>query len=199
MTSERRSKKYEKLFSLYAERFPKDSHDVLEALMEINLKELMREGKSKEESILELSERLEATNRKIRDYERRIERLSVLFAENEISEESYKVAIKTIENKLSQLKDEPYGEEVEKEPEIYEEREVIEEIVTKPSSLWYLVPFFFGFIGGLLGYIAVKDEDRDMAASLIFFGIFMTLVYIFLAWQYIEWVLSSIRNWFRIW
>lgn len=51
-----------------------------------------------------------------------------------------------------------------------------------PSNLWYLVPFFFGIIGGLIGYVGTKDEDRDMAFNLLIFGIFWSLVLAFIAW-----------------
>ena len=33
----------------------------------------------------------------------------------------------------------------------------------KPSKAWYIVPILFGLIGGLVGYLVVKDDDRKMA------------------------------------
>ena len=47
---------------------------------------------------------------------------------------------------------------------------------TKPSSAWYLVPLFLALLGGLLGYIALKDEDKKMADTLLYIGIFMTIL-----------------------
>lgn len=52
--------------------------------------------------------------------------------------------------------------------------------VSKPSSAWYLVPFFLGIIGGLLGYIAVKAEDKELANGLLALGIVMTVIGMFL-------------------
>ena len=52
----------------------------------------------------------------------------------------------------------------------------------RPSNLWYLVPFFFGVIGGLIGYVGTKDDDRDMAINLLVFGIFVSLVSAFIVW-----------------
>jgi len=49
----------------------------------------------------------------------------------------------------------------------------------KPSELWYLAPFFLGIIGGLVGYVAVKDDDKGMANNLLIFGIVMTVVLVF--------------------
>lgn len=54
--------------------------------------------------------------------------------------------------------------------------------IEKPSALWYLVPFFFAIIGGLIGYVGVKDEDPIMAFNLIKVGIVMTLVNTFVLW-----------------
>lgn len=46
----------------------------------------------------------------------------------------------------------------------------------RPSLAWYLVPFFFGILGGIVGYVAVKDRDEDMALGLLFFGIIWTVI-----------------------
>jgi hypothetical protein len=52
----------------------------------------------------------------------------------------------------------------------------IEELIEGPSFLWYLVPFFFGILGGIVGYVAVKDKDENMALGLLLFGIFWTVI-----------------------
>jgi hypothetical protein len=49
----------------------------------------------------------------------------------------------------------------------------------KPTGLWYLAPFFFGIIGGLIGYAAVKDDDKGMAENLLIFGVVMTVLLFF--------------------
>jgi len=56
--------------------------------------------------------------------------------------------------------------------------------VTGPSILWYLVPFFFNIIGGLIGYVAVKDQNEDMATGLLAFGVFMFFVDLMVPWLY---------------
>jgi hypothetical protein len=60
--------------------------------------------------------------------------------------------------------------------ELRESRETIEEAIEGPSFLWYLVPFFFGILGGIVGYVAVKDKDENMALGLLLFGIFWTVI-----------------------
>jgi hypothetical protein len=47
---------------------------------------------------------------------------------------------------------------------------------SKPTLLWYLVPFLFGLIGGLIGYVAVRDENDTVAIRLIEVGLAMTLL-----------------------
>ena len=52
----------------------------------------------------------------------------------------------------------------------------------KPTSAWYLAAFFFGLIGGLVGYVAVKDDDPDMAGNLLGLGILITIIGAIAAW-----------------
>jgi uncharacterized membrane protein YeaQ/YmgE (transglycosylase-associated protein family) len=60
--------------------------------------------------------------------------------------------------------------------ELRESREIIEEVIEGPSFLWYFVPFFFGILGGIVGYVAVRDKDENMALGLLLFGIFWTVI-----------------------
>jgi len=46
------------------------------------------------------------------------------------------------------------------------------------SSAWYLVPILFSIIGGLIGYFAVKDDDKGMANNLLGIGIVMFFIYL---------------------
>jgi len=62
----------------------------------------------------------------------------------------------------------------------------------KPSSAWYLVPIFFGIVGGLIGYVAVKDDDKDMANSLLSLGIVMTFVSIIIIWAFYSWLINQL-------
>lgn len=64
---------------------------------------------------------------------------------------------------------------------------------SKPSNAWYIVPFIFGLIGGLIGYLVVKEDDPDMATGLLWFGIFMSVVYVIVVGLYWSWILSLFR------
>ena len=46
----------------------------------------------------------------------------------------------------------------------------------KPTSLLYLVPIFMGLLGGILMYIAVKDQNQEMANAGMFVGVFITII-----------------------
>jgi uncharacterized membrane protein len=48
----------------------------------------------------------------------------------------------------------------------------------KPTPLLWLVPIFIGLLGGILMYIAVKDQDQEKANSAILVGIVSTIVMI---------------------
>jgi hypothetical protein len=108
----------------------------------------------------------------IAKYKNSIEKLSVFFAEGKISEESYLGSVRSLEdriNRLRELKKNPESLDSQQHPSRFNEDEYYS--VEKPSSAWYLVPFLFGLIGGIIGYVGTKDRDEDMAWGLLVFGI----------------------------
>ncbi len=62
--------------------------------------------------------------------------------------------------------------------------------VSLPSGLWYLAPLFLGLIGGVIGYVSLVERDRDMAKSLFYIGLAVTLLSSFF---YYLWFLSLTR------
>jgi len=47
----------------------------------------------------------------------------------------------------------------------------------RPTRAWYFVPFFLGILGGIIGYFAVKEDDKRMANNLLILGILMTIIW----------------------
>jgi hypothetical protein len=45
-----------------------------------------------------------------------------------------------------------------------------------PSNVWYLLPVFFGLLGGIIGYVGVKNEKEEMANNILNLGIIMTVI-----------------------
>ena len=45
------------------------------------------------------------------------------------------------------------------------------------SSAWYLVPFFFGIIGGIIAWAVNKDRDPGRARNLLIFGLVWSVVW----------------------
>lgn len=129
-------------------------------------------------------------DRETKKCQERIERLAVLLAEEKISEQSYKTSTKALEDKLERLK--KYKENPNTSLSISESTpsEEFEEFETAPSesptTLWYLVPFFFGIIGGIVGYVATKDDDEDMANGLLLFGIIWSVILAIVFWAYLS-------------
>jgi hypothetical protein len=114
-----------------------------------------------------------------REYHERIERLAVLLADGKIGEQSFVAATKALENKLDALKKAKSNPNVTPSPS--RDVEGFEEASSgRPTLLWYFVPFLFGILGGLIGYVVTKDDDKDMANGLLLFGaVWSIILYIF--------------------
>jgi len=115
----------------------------------------------------------------MRECQEKIERLAVLLADEKIGEQSFLAATKALENKLDALKKAKSNPNVmlstSRDVEGLEEASSV-----RPTLLWYLVPFLFGILGGLVGYVGTKDEDKDMANGLLLFGaVWSIILYIF--------------------
>jgi len=68
---------------------------------------------------------------------------------------------------------------VERAPKVTAEKPELKEqqiTVSKPSSAWYFVPLFLGILGGIIAYLVVRDEDRNMANSMLIVGILSTFI-----------------------
>jgi len=116
-----------------------------------------------------------------RECQERIERLAVLLADGKIGEQSYAAATKALENRLDALK------KAQGNPNVIlsssKAVESLEETSTgRPTLFWYLVPFFFGILGGIIGYVGTKDEDKDMAGGLLLFGTIWSIILYIIYW-----------------
>ena len=47
------------------------------------------------------------------------------------------------------------------------------------SITWYLLPIFFGFVGGMAMFFVLKDEDRQLAKNGVKVGAILTIVWVF--------------------
>jgi prolipoprotein diacylglyceryltransferase len=47
------------------------------------------------------------------------------------------------------------------------------------SITWYLLPIFFGFLGGMAMFFVLKDEDRQLAKNGVKLGAILTIVWVF--------------------
>ena len=48
------------------------------------------------------------------------------------------------------------------------------------SNWWYLLPIFFGIIGGIIAYFAIRRDDREKAKKCIYLGLILLAVGIIL-------------------
>ena len=47
---------------------------------------------------------------------------------------------------------------------------------TRKSRWWYLLPIFFGIIGGIIAYLVLKDDDKTLAKNCLYLGIILTVI-----------------------
>ena len=48
------------------------------------------------------------------------------------------------------------------------------------SRAWYLVPVFFGLIGGIIAYFAIRRDDPQKAKKCLYLGIILTAINVIL-------------------
>ena len=50
----------------------------------------------------------------------------------------------------------------------------------KRSNWWYLLPIFFGIIGGIIAYFVLRKDDREKAKKCMYLGLILLAVGIIL-------------------
>jgi uncharacterized membrane protein len=48
------------------------------------------------------------------------------------------------------------------------------------SNWWYLLPIFFGIIGGVIAYFVLRNDDREKAKKCLYLGLILLAVGILL-------------------
>ena len=56
----------------------------------------------------------------------------------------------------------------------------IQTSTNKTSAAWWLLPFFLMWVGGLIAFLVVREDDKAKAKRLLIFGIVTTFVWIVL-------------------
>jgi len=49
-------------------------------------------------------------------------------------------------------------------------------VKSKVSHFWYLVPILFGWLGGVIGFFAVRGRDENKARNLFLVGLAVTII-----------------------
>ena len=135
---------YEKLLQFY------EGYTDPKRILHYHISELVREGRTREEAIITLyekkakltpaeAEKLKETIKKkkegvieqqIKEYEKSMKKLTLLFSKGDLNEESYKAAIKPLEKKIARLEREKKEEETVKP-----KRESVELSAPPPTTL----------------------------------------------------------------
>lgn len=119
---------YKKLLKIFEVRYPYNPREMLS----YKISELMEEGKTRENAILTLYEREgkitlaearelgeavrkekeEDIEKQIREHQKSVKKLTLLFSKGELTEESYKAAVKPLEEKIARLEREKKEDEI---------------------------------------------------------------------------------------
>lgn len=119
---------YQELLQIYKVRYPDNPRHVLS----YKISELVREGRTREKAILILYEaegkitraeakelgeairkkKAEALEQQIKKHKKSVKKLTLLFSKDELDEESYKAAIKPLEEKIARLEQEKKEDEI---------------------------------------------------------------------------------------
>jgi len=150
------------------------------------------DGKTATISLVEESSIAEGEVKKLQD---KMNEIAGLYADGKIGQDTYLTTSSAIENKIEQYKSAEAKENSQKykpDSSPYTSVNKTKMRNQRHSAIWYLAPLFLGLLGGLIGYIVVKDDDKPMANNLILFGVLMTIVIIIFSWVLYFWFLFHI-------
>ena len=129
----------------------------------------------------------EKLNLELEQTKQRLVNLSTAYANGKLSETVFVTTSKRLEDKIASLEVMKASgdfdsflnlldsaEDVHYMP--YSEASTHHYVTEKPSGLWYLLPLFFGLLGGVLGYVVVKDRDKGMAMGLLALGLIVSII-----------------------
>lgn len=139
----------------------------------------------------------ETLNLEIENCKTRITKLSTIYADGKISEDSYITTSKALEDKLKSLESMKSKNDFStfSNSSLNQPTSVLA-ITEKHTSAWYLAPIFFGIIGGLIGYVVVKDDDKDFANNLLGIGVIAAVLGFIAIWGLYSWIISNTFNYF---
>ena len=211
------SKEVDATYQRLLKRYRDEGYVNPKAVLDYNIQEMMKEGLTEKEAISHLykfpedgrvereekkqqapnvedleQKKRDEVKQKIVELRKKISQLTVLFSKGEINEESYKTAVKAVENEMDNLNDELPP--VERTQVRRREENLRKKIYVRgepmqfrevPSDWWWFVPFIFGFFGGYVAYVVCKDRDSEMAMGLLVFGILWSIVPSILGYIYL--------------
>jgi hypothetical protein len=47
---------------------------------------------------------------------------------------------------------------------------------SRPTRAWYIAPILFSILGGIIGYLAVRKKDKQLANRLLILGIIVFVI-----------------------
>lgn len=141
--------------------------------LKMDIATLENQGKSKEQALLEL-----AMSLKLKPYEiLRLER------DGKSTEDAVSEFLKGAKLSLNEDSPEAKGAITGVTHEkIYSPSPSSASRYSEPTKLWYLAPLFLSLVGGLIGYVAVKDEDKGFADNLLVLGFLVFFFNIIIIW-----------------